>query len=168
MLQLPLFDKFHSPSELRWTERELELRRCLERGETVVVNVRKIIGDRNLVHWAQERGLFVYIGHRGLYHKHPDSIWKNPYRPAEKATEEEQRREHNRVCDLYAATLARRPDLLGRIGALKGKALGCWCSPLRCHGDVLSHLANGAGWPGQNQAGCWDGRALAAGVDCWS
>lgn len=25
---------------------------------------------------------------------------------------------------------------------LKGKILGCWCSPLPCHGDVLLKIAN--------------------------
>lgn len=25
---------------------------------------------------------------------------------------------------------------------LKGKVLGCWCSPLGCHGDVLAEWAN--------------------------
>jgi hypothetical protein len=26
--------------------------------------------------------------------------------------------------------------------ALKGKALGCWCHPLRCHGDILQRMAD--------------------------
>ena len=26
---------------------------------------------------------------------------------------------------------------------LRGKILGCWCSPLACHGDVLARIANG-------------------------
>jgi hypothetical protein len=33
--------------------------------------------------------------------------------------------------------LPSRPDLLARLGELRGKALGCWCAPLACHGDVL-------------------------------
>ena len=32
--------------------------------------------------------------------------------------------------------------LLDRLGELRGKALGCWCAPERCHGDVLAQLAN--------------------------
>lgn len=28
------------------------------------------------------------------------------------------------------------------IKELKGKILGCWCSPLDCHGDVLAEIAN--------------------------
>jgi len=25
---------------------------------------------------------------------------------------------------------------------LKGKVLGCWCSPLSCHGEILAEIAN--------------------------
>ena len=32
--------------------------------------------------------------------------------------------------------------LLKYLPELKGKILGCWCSPLPCHGDVLYELAN--------------------------
>lgn len=32
--------------------------------------------------------------------------------------------------------------LLNDLHELKGKTLGCWCSPLPCHGDVLKRLAN--------------------------
>jgi hypothetical protein len=33
-----------------------------------------------------------------------------------------------------------RADLLGRLGELRGKALGCWCAPELCHADVLAKL----------------------------
>ncbi len=32
--------------------------------------------------------------------------------------------------------------LLKDLHELKGKVLGCWCAPYRCHGDVLLKLAN--------------------------
>ncbi len=35
--------------------------------------------------------------------------------------------------------LSIQPDWLK---PLKGKNLACWCTPLRCHGDVLLRLAN--------------------------
>ena len=28
------------------------------------------------------------------------------------------------------------------VFALKGKILGCWCAPLKCHGDVLKEIAD--------------------------
>ena len=41
----------------------------------------------------------------------------------------------------------RRQSILDAIPSLKGKVLGCWCSPLACHGDVLAEFANGCPEP---------------------
>jgi hypothetical protein len=30
---------------------------------------------------------------------------------------------------------------------LKGKALGCWCAPERCHAEWWAAVANGEPWP---------------------
>jgi len=35
-----------------------------------------------------------------------------------------------------------QPDLVAQLPKLRGKILGCWCAPSRCHGDVLAELAN--------------------------
>lgn len=32
--------------------------------------------------------------------------------------------------------------LIDDIHELKGKDLGCWCYPMKCHGDILLKLAN--------------------------
>lgn len=32
--------------------------------------------------------------------------------------------------------------LLADLHELKGKTLGCWCSPNACHADILAELAN--------------------------
>jgi hypothetical protein len=32
--------------------------------------------------------------------------------------------------------------LMNSLHELRGKTLGCWCSPKACHGDVLVRLAN--------------------------
>jgi len=32
--------------------------------------------------------------------------------------------------------------LLNDLHELKGKVLGCWCKPKRCHGDFLAKLVN--------------------------
>lgn len=81
-----------------------------------------------VVHCKKEK-YDVYIG-RGN-----GSIWGNPYQIGKDGTREE-------VIQKYMDYLLTRPDLISRIGELKGKVLGCWCSPLACHGDVLAHLAN--------------------------
>lgn len=69
----------------------------------------------------------VYIGR--------PSIWGNPFVIG---------RDGNRtqVIEKYRTWLMRQPRLLMQLKELKGKTLGCWCSPLACHGDVLAELAN--------------------------
>jgi hypothetical protein len=42
----------------------------------------------------------------------------------------------------YEEWIMTQPQLLADLHELKGKVLGCWCSPQNCHGDVLSRLAN--------------------------
>lgn len=69
----------------------------------------------------------IYIG-RG-------SIWGNPFKIGEDGSRDE-------VIEKYMNYLLTKPELISKIGDLKGKVLGCWCSPLACHGDVLAHLVN--------------------------
>ena len=46
---------------------------------------------------------------------------------------------------LYFEYLSKHPNLVEQARKeLAGKRLGCWCSPSRCHGDVLAGLANGS------------------------
>lgn len=49
--------------------------------------------------------------------------------------------ERNRVCDEYGIELWLKiydgQITLSQLDALYGKRLGCWCKPLRCHGDEL-------------------------------
>jgi hypothetical protein len=104
----------------RWTACELARRALLERGVAVAVNLRR---HGNLVAWAKERGLFVRVDRA--------TPWGNPFvigRDGDRVTVVARYREHHRPS---------RADLWARIGELRGKALGCWCAPLACHGDVL-------------------------------
>lgn len=68
----------------------------------------------------------VYIGR--------PSVWGNPYHIGIDGTRRE-------VIAKYEDWIKTRPELLARLPELKGKALGCFCSPLPCHGDVLARLA---------------------------
>jgi hypothetical protein len=83
---------------------------------TVVANVRTSPYD-------------VYIG-RG-------SKWGNPFKMQGTSLIE-----RDRVCDLYEAWFW-TTNLIDSIDELKGKVLGCYCKPLRCHGDFLAAVANG-------------------------
>ncbi len=98
----------------------------LKAGRSVVVSAK---GDAATVAWARERGLLVRVDRRG--------DWGNPYKiPADG--------DRDQVCDLFEHLyLPGQSGLLDRIGELKGRALMCHCSPLRCHADVLADFANG-------------------------
>jgi hypothetical protein len=69
----------------------------------------------------------VYIGR--------PSKWGNPFVIGKDGSREE-------VIEKYRKWLLSNPELLEKVKELKGKILGCWCSPKRCHGDVLADLAN--------------------------
>ncbi len=69
----------------------------------------------------------IYIG-RG-------SKWGNPFKLADYSRRDS-------ILN-YIIWLSEQPDLLRDLPSLKGKVLGCYCAPLRCHGEVLALLANG-------------------------
>jgi hypothetical protein len=69
----------------------------------------------------------VYIGR--------PSKWGNPFVVGRDGT-------RKAVIAKYRAWLLRQPELLAAVvPELQGKVLGCWCTPLPCHGDVLAALA---------------------------
>jgi len=67
----------------------------------------------------------VYIG-RG-------SKWGNPFRIT---------KDNNReaVISEYEKYIRKNESLMSQLGELRYKKLGCFCSPLPCHGDVLVKL----------------------------
>lgn len=69
----------------------------------------------------------VYIG-RG-------SKWGNPYKIGEDGTREQ-------VIEKYSRWILTQPELMESLPEIKGKTLGCYCTPLACHGEVLVQLAN--------------------------
>lgn len=104
-----------------WTEDERELLKRLREGETVVVSLR---GPHNsLIEWADAAGLYMRIDRR--------TEWGNPFEMPGDG-------DRDTVIRAYAEYyLPHKPSLLGRLPDLRGKALGCWCAPEPCHGDVL-------------------------------
>ena len=109
---------------------------------TTVVNV-KVAHIRpeydNLEEWMDQSN-HVYIGrseivfiNRARFPK-VESVWANPYKVDKNGLE---------YClVLYESWLR---DKLEREGVeefmkLKGKTLGCWCKPKRCHGDIIIKL----------------------------
>lgn len=80
-----------------------------------------------VVHCKKEK-YDVYIGR--------PSKWGNPYEIGKDGTRSE-------VIDKYRKYLRNNQELLGQLGELKGKTLGCWCFPNQCHGDVLIEEISG-------------------------
>ena len=81
----------------------------------------------NLVVHCKRSPFQVYIGR--------PSIWGNPYTIGKHGTRAQ-------VIALYKQYLLSSPALLAQLPTLKGKTLGCWCSPQPCHGHILATLAN--------------------------
>jgi hypothetical protein len=86
-----------------------------------------------VVHCKRDR-FDIYIG-RG-------SIYGNPYKIGLDGTRNEVIKKYKDwiVSDRYIPTIY-KPSI-EEIKLLKGKILGCWCTPKACHGDVLIELAN--------------------------
>jgi hypothetical protein len=105
-----------------WSDDEFMLKGMLEAGRTTVVSMAKD-GHPNLVAWAKDGGLFTRIDRA--------SEWGNPFEVGKDGNREAVVENY----DLYY--LPHKPSLLKKLPSLKGKALGCWCAPKSCHGNVL-------------------------------
>lgn len=105
-----------------WTDNERALLTELRQGRTIVVTLRG--AHNNLIQWAESSGLYVRIDRR--------SEWGNPFEmPADG--------DRDTVINNYEQHyLPHKPSLTGKMIELRGKALGCWCAPEPCHGDVLA------------------------------
>ncbi len=90
----------------------------------------------NVVHCKKEQ-FDVYIG-RG-------SKWGNPFTHKKKTSAEYivgSRDEAVNAYELYLTQGAGQHLLKDIRKELKGKTLGCWCSPQACHGDILAKFAD--------------------------
>lgn len=107
-----------------WSDAEEQLRERMEDGFAVVVSLRG--HHANLIRCAEQNNCYVRIDRR--------TEWGNPFEiPGDG--------DRAQVIDSYAHHyLPHKPSLLNRLPELKGMALGCWCSPEACHGDVLVEL----------------------------
>jgi len=81
-----------------------------------------------VVHCKKEK-YDVYIGR--------PSKWGNPFSIGKDGSREE-------VIKKYEEWITNGEGkyLLNDLHELKGKILGCWCSPKPCHGDILLKLIN--------------------------
>lgn len=83
-----------------------------------------------VVHCKRER-YDVYIGR--------PSKWGNPFKLDSLNDTDEERA---RAVAQYEEWVRKQSHLMAALGELRGKVLGCWCKPRKCHGDVLARLAD--------------------------
>ncbi|MFE0422554.1 DUF4326 domain-containing protein [Streptomyces sp. NPDC058953] len=100
------------------------------RPATTVVNLK---GHRGDPAYAD----VVYVGramNRGGWHLKGSPL-ASPFRPGPDGTRDD-------VVTAYRAHLLSRPDLLALLPPLRGRRLGCWCVPEKCHAEVVAELAD--------------------------
>jgi hypothetical protein len=96
---------------------------------------------------ATDKTKVVHLKRDGFDERSPGDVridrktkWGNPFvmdkpgKPADGSRSE--------VIAKYREWIVKQPELMASLHELKGKRLGCWCSPEACHGDVLAELVN--------------------------
>jgi hypothetical protein len=109
--------------DVDWSDEERGLRAELEQECTVVINLGT---HTHLMEWAERRGLLVRIDRT--------TVWGNPFRLDDDGDRE------TVIANYRLHYLPHKPSLHARLTELEGKALGCWCAPEACHGDVLADI----------------------------
>ena len=69
----------------------------------------------------------VYVGR--------PSKWGNPFEIGQDGT-------RSQVSQKYEDWIQTQPELMDALPELKGKILGCWCTPKPCHGEILKKLVD--------------------------
>jgi len=76
------------------------------------------------------------------------TIWGNVYSHKEGTLAKYICKTRKESIEKYREYILDNPELLGRLGELEGKVLGCWCKDIDpkkckpCHGDILVELSN--------------------------
>lgn len=76
----------------------------------------------------------VYIGR--------PSKWGNPYSHKEGTLAEFKVANRTEALEKFEKYLLENETLYNSLIELKGKTLGCWCKPNKCHGDILAKWSN--------------------------
>jgi hypothetical protein len=104
---------------------DLELINKMKNGETVVLNMNT---NFHAMKWAKDNERFQQIDRW--------SDWGNPFLIGGDGN-------RDTVCESFKVYFNLKLELNQKVKQLKGKALGCHCYPLRCHGEHLKQLADG-------------------------
>ena len=95
------------------------------------------MSETTVVHNLRE-AFDVYIGRDVPEHEIVGSKWGNPF-----VMTDDSEAERERVIAAYRDWIVTQPELMSSLEELRGRRLGCWCAPDRCHGDVLVELLEG-------------------------
>ena len=93
----------------------------------------------NLKEWMQD-DKNVYIGRAGIVfidnERYPkeNSIWCNPFKIGKDGDRDDVINKYEKY---IKGLLKKNSKLVESLQMLKGKNLGCWCAPDKCHGHVL-------------------------------
>lgn len=113
---------------------------------TKVVNVKvKYIrseGYANLKEWMEDEEN-VYIGRGGVVFIEKERFPKrgskflNPFKIGRDGNRDEVLQKYKiYICD----KLKEDKKLMDELNKMKGKKIGCWCCPEKCHGDILVEI----------------------------
>lgn len=81
----------------------------------------------------------VYIGRAVPRSGFAASKWGNPFKVPKGY---DVHADPDRILARYEEHVRSRPDLMAALPELRGKVLGCWCTPKPCHGDVLLRMVS--------------------------
>jgi hypothetical protein len=101
----------------------------------------------NLKEWMEDEDN-VYIGRKGVVfiadengkQRFPkeNSPFHNPFKIDKDNTREDVLKKYK----IYIKDKLKDKNFRKMLYSLKGKNLGCWCCPEKCHGDILLELIN--------------------------
>lgn len=98
----------------------------------VVCVRKKVLNERGIADFTEWNSLenTIYIGRNmDFYVKGAKSSkWRNPFSVKKYGRD---------GCLEKYEEYIRNSDLIHDIEELRGKELGCWCKPEKCHGDIL-------------------------------
>lgn len=114
-------------------------------GKTTVVNIRKFnlnkMGFKDLEDWLRDPN-HVYIGRDMAHYARgaTGSKWGNPFTAKMYDGREERVRMYKEYVKTNQEIRENGRTLYESLEELRGKVLGCWCHPERCHGHALVEL----------------------------
>ena len=74
----------------------------------------------------------IYIGR--------PSKWGNPFSHLDGTSAKYKVGSRTEAIHKYEEWIVTQPHLMADLLELRGKVLGCWCSPKLCHGNILAQL----------------------------